>query len=223
MADLQPPPQPISPALALDLRIRFLESLVAPSSSSSAPPPAAHSPVARRISTLSTALEHALDAPSSTDALRRFVRNYDLNAPLLSPALSVSAAPAPLIAETGGPASQAAQLALVLEAEHDLRTLERDLRELQVLDERDVAGAGKLGDLEPLRPALVQVQEDVKPVAASYAELEARTMALLQRYNDYISTMSELFVSWDDILTDAEAQVARLERERRARDEYDIA
>ena len=75
MADLQPPPQPISPALALDLRIRFLESLVSPSSSSSAPPPAPPTPLARRISTLGTALEHALDAPSSTDALRRFVRN----------------------------------------------------------------------------------------------------------------------------------------------------
>ena len=94
------------------------------------------------------------------------------------------------------------------------------------------------------------MQDDVKPVAATYAELETRTMALLQRYNNYvrplppsllssrlrrlrltqrpphraqISTMSELFVSWDDILTDAEAQVARLERERRARDDYDIA
>ncbi|GAA5922446.1 hypothetical protein JCM3775_005732 [Rhodotorula graminis] len=223
MEHLQPPPQPISPALALDLRVRFLESLVAPSPSSSTPPPHSASPVARRISTLNTALDHALDAPASTDALRRFVRNYDLNAPLLSPALAVPAAPAPLSADTGGPASHAAQLALVLEAEHDLRTLERELRELQVLDDKDVAGAGKLGDLEPLRPALAQVQDDVKPVAATYAELETRTMALLQRYNDYISTMSELFVSWDDILTDAEAQLTRLERERRARDEYDIA
>lgn len=66
----------------------------------------------------------------------------DLNAPLLSPALAV---PPPPSTESGSPASHAAQLALVLEAEHDLRTVDRELREVQVLDERDVAGAGKLG------------------------------------------------------------------------------
>ncbi|GAA6056487.1 hypothetical protein JCM3770_007026 [Rhodotorula araucariae] len=210
MADAPPH---VSPQLALELRIRFLESLVAPASSSPAP-----TPVARRLDNLNTQLEHALDAHSGTDAVRRFVHNYELNAPLLSPAL---AAPAPAPADA--PDSPAAQLALVLEAEADLRTLDRELRELALLDERGIAAAGKLAEHEALRPALVQLQQRAKPVAASYTELEARTTALLQRYNDYIGTMSELFVSWDEILSDAEAQVARLEKERRLANEYDVS
>ncbi|BGP45813.1 hypothetical protein JCM10450v2_001643 [Rhodotorula kratochvilovae] len=215
---LHPAPRHISPHLALDLRIRFLEPLIAPASSSSAPPSTPPTPLARRVAHLGTALETALDAHPGTDAVRRFVHNYDLNAPLLSPALAV---PAPAPADA--PDSPAAQLALVLEAEGDLRTLERELRELALLDERGVAGAGKLGEHEALKPTLVEVQQGVKPVAASCAELETRTTALLQRYNDYIGTMSELFVSWDEILTDAEAQVARLEKERRRAGEYDIS
>jgi hypothetical protein len=37
-----------------------------------------------------------------------------------------------------------AKATLVLEAEHEIRTLEKDLRELQVLDEQNVVDAGRL-------------------------------------------------------------------------------
>lgn len=35
--------------------------------------------------------------------------------------------------------------------------------------------------------------------------------------------MSELFVSWDEILGEAEAQVARLEKQKRRENDYDIS
>ncbi|GJN88776.1 hypothetical protein Rhopal_001745-T1 [Rhodotorula paludigena] len=210
-------PQQISPTLALDLRIRFLETLLrAPPHSSS--PNSSPASLARRVAHVHEALQQALETPQGgTDAVRRFVQNYELNSPLLTPALP-SAPPEP-----DAPTSSASKLALVLEAEHDLRTLERDLRELAVLDERGVVGAGQLADHEALRPTLDDVVTKVKPVAKEYVSLEQRTTALLQGYNDYISTMSELFVSWDEILGEAEAQVARLEKQKRRENEYDVS
>lgn len=159
-------PRQISPTLALDLRIRFLETLLrAPPHSSS--PNSSPASLARRVAHIHEAMQQALETPQGgTDAVRRFVQNCssllvylaslptsrslglvlpadELNSPLLTPALPS----APL--EPDAPSSSASKLALVLEAEHDLRTLERDLRELAVLDERGVVGAGQLAGAAP--------------------------------------------------------------------------
>lgn len=66
-------------------------------------------------------------------------RADDLNAPLLRlPPISTPAA-------TEEDLSPQARAALILESEPEIRQLERELREVQLLDERGVVGAGKLG------------------------------------------------------------------------------
>ncbi|GAA5896672.1 hypothetical protein JCM6882_005756 [Rhodosporidiobolus microsporus] len=231
MAD--PQPSPLTPHLAIDLRLRLLESLLAPTTSSApAHPPATAVPLARRIARVNEQLSAALGtagagggggaaaagAGGASEAVRRFVQNYDLNAPLLS----VAPIPPGSSSSSGGEdVTPQAKVSLILEAENEIRTLERELREIQVLDERGVVGAGKLGDHEPLKPLLAELRQAATPIAASYASLETRTTSLLHQYNNYISTLSELFVSWNDVLSEAEDALSKLEKERNRG--YDIA
>ncbi|GAA5904015.1 uncharacterized protein JCM6883_002055 [Sporobolomyces salmoneus] len=201
-AQAQAKPVPITPQLALDLRLRFLESLISPDSRTS--------PIslARRVSHIEAQLKQALDSGASTDAVRRFVQNYDSNAPLLS------VAPVPIQPPDQDSLSTPAKVSLVLEAENEIRTLERDLREIETLHQRGVVEAGKLPEHEALKTPLKQLMTETRPVATAYASLEDRTMILLQQYNDYITNLSELFVSWNDLITEAETTVTKLEKQR---------
>ncbi|KAJ8295276.1 hypothetical protein OF846_001525 [Rhodotorula toruloides] len=207
-------PLTITPRLALELRLRFLESLVSPSSSSSPRPASSTVPLARRVSQVATQLGQALEqSGGGTEALKRFVQNYDANSPLLTIA-PVLAAP------DSTEVLPQAKVALILEAEQEIRTLERELREIGVLDERGVVEAGKLGEHEKLKLLLAETRKAAAPVSASYASLEQRTTTLLQRYNDYISTLSELFVSWNDIMSEMEDSVTKLEKEKHRQLDY---
>lgn len=65
----------------------------------------------------------------------------EVNAPLLVPQLPTAA----LYASTAGSdLSIHAKASLVLEAEQEIRTIERELREIETLEKRGVAGAGRL-------------------------------------------------------------------------------
>lgn len=144
---------------------------------------------------------------NGSDAVKRFVANYDANAPLLSIGTLLNEP------DSEGLTAEA-KATLILEAEHEIRTLEKDLRELQVLDEQNVVDAGRLPEHEQLKEALAQTRSAAVPLSRDYSDLEARMTLLLQRYNHHISTMSELFVSWDDLLTEAETALTRLEKAR---------
>lgn len=158
-------PRTITPQLALDLRLRFLESLVAPSSSSSPRPAPSAIPLARRVSQVHAQLREALEqSGGGTEALKRFVQNCasvsisclpagtltlaerladDANSPLLT------IAPVPTTPDSAEVLPQA-KVALILEAEQEIRTLERELREIGLLDERGIVEAGKLGGASTL-------------------------------------------------------------------------
>ncbi|BGO89368.1 hypothetical protein NBRC10512_006282 [Rhodotorula toruloides] len=207
-------PLTITPQLALELRLRFLESLFSPSSSSSPRPAASTVPLARRVSQVEAQLRQALEQSGrGTEALKRFVQNYDANSPLLTIA-PVSTAP------DSTEVLPQAKVALILEAEQEIRTLERELREIGVLDERGVVETGKLGEHEKLKPLLAETRKAATPVSASYSSFDQRTTTLLQRYNNYISTLSELFVSWNDIMSEMEDTVTKLEKEKHRQLDY---
>ena len=75
----------------------------------------------------------------------------DVNAPLLAPQLPLlqPAQIQELAQQEGSRLSGQAKAILVLEAEDDLKTLERELREIDILNKRGLAGAGKLaGEFE---------------------------------------------------------------------------
>ncbi len=109
---------------------------------------------------------------------------------------------------------------MVLEAEQELRQLERELREIDALDSRGIVGAGQLGGTHSaaeqamlpdpviladsllelgaehatLRPQLGELQTAEAPLATGYGHLDDQANALLGRYNDYVSPKSR----WSD-------------------------
>lgn len=160
-------PVVITPHLALDLRLRFIESLISPNSQSSSNSTTSVS-LARRVSHIEAQLKQALESVGSTDALRRFVQNCkflprfhllharsqttnatpDYTDDSNSPLLSVAPLPMNLLDSNEMPIE--AKVSLILEAENEIKTLERDLREIEVLNQRGVVEAGKLpGELNP--------------------------------------------------------------------------
>ncbi|KAH9441288.1 hypothetical protein Pst134EB_029951 [Puccinia striiformis f. sp. tritici] len=138
--------------------------------------------------------------------LLEFVQSYDLNEPLLH-------LPNPL--STTKETSQLSlneKASLVFEAEPEIVQVERDLREIEVLDNRGFVGAGKLvnGDWtdEELSSTIVKpLQESTK----SIQELEQRITSLMSDYDSYVNALSEIFVSWDSILSSIELDLHKLQ------------
>lgn len=132
----------------------------------------------------------------------------EVNAPLLIPQLPSAAIQAN---SAGNDLSARAKASLVLEAEHDIRTIERELREIDTLEKRGIAGAGTLaGKLcsagysvakmkwsrmiahDKLQPELVQTKGQVKDLSATYTTLESRAESLLTSYDHYVRSRSAL-------------------------------
>jgi len=196
----------LSAKSAFDLRLRLLETLVcgkSPAGASSTSKPS----VARRANDVVKRLEEALEG-SGGDAVRRFVEGYDLNRPLLYPPTPAEAA------DFTSELTPQVKATLILEAEGDIRSTERDLRELDALEKRGVAGAGTLSSYEELRPNLVALQAELPGLTHSFADLEVAVSDLLGRYNAHVSLLSEIFIAWNSIICTAEEAATRWERAR---------
>ncbi|KAH9447257.1 hypothetical protein MJO29_015653 [Puccinia striiformis f. sp. tritici] len=200
------------PILALDLRLRLLECVFAGALSSSDSFTATtttqngnKTSIALRLERLLAHLTTILDTKPN-DAIHRFVQSYDLNEPLLH-----LPNPLPTTKETSQ-LSLNEKASLVFEAEPEIVQVERDLREIEVLDNRGFVGAGKLvnGDWtdEELSSTIVKpLQESTK----SIQELEQRITSLMSDYDSYVNALSEIFVSWDSILSSIELDLHKLQ------------
>ncbi|KAI0925049.1 hypothetical protein AcW2_005746 [Taiwanofungus camphoratus] len=208
----------VPPELSLDLRLRWLETLLYGSRSDGherkdrpkGPELKSGDTLTRRAEELQRKLDSVVQ---SNEGLRKFMDHYEQHAQFLTPsfALSSTVPSAPPTYENMSPSELEAFLA---EMEPDIRAAERDLREISTLEDKGVTGAGKLADYQALQPrldALVQAhEEDLEKAAA----LEKRIAALMDRYATRVDTLSELFVAWDEEIHEAEDQMGRLERDR---------
>ena len=168
------PPHVLDPAIAasrlsLDLRVRLLEALVGLDTPAARRVNALEMSVARRGQHIVTSVHEAVEKNGS-EAIKRFLENCaavprplhrrptmrpllttaivftmedDANKPLLVPQLSAAASHTDnaLSGEELGPHAKAA---LILDAEQDIRSFERELRDIDILEKRGAAGAGKL-------------------------------------------------------------------------------
>ena len=78
--------------------------------------------------------------------------------------------------------------AFLAEMDPDIRAADRDLREIDLLEKKEVTGAGKLPVYEELQPrldALVKAHEEDMQMAT---ELESRIARLMERYATNVST-----------------------------------
>lgn len=223
LAQLEPSiaPPVIDPALSLELRLRWLEALLLgvrqdarDRKGKDKVPELKHGETLIR---LAEDVQRRLDnVIQSNDGLQRFMSKYDLHAHLLTAAFALSGVlPGP--APTYENMSPEELEALLVEMEPEIRAADRDMREIEMLEQKGVTAAGKLADYETLQPRLDALlkahQEDIR-LAAS---LEKRIAALVDRHATHVDALSELFVAWDDVLTETENKVIKLERDREER------
>lgn len=243
LAQLEPSTAPpvIDPVLSLELRLRWLEALILgvrqdarDRKGKDKVPELKHGETLIR---LAEDVQQRLDnVIQSNDGLQRFMSKYDIHAHLLTAAFALSGVlpgPAPAY-ENMSPEELEA---LLVEMEPEIRAADRDMREIEMLEQKGVTAAGKLAgpscrltlivhrdshfrlslDYETLQPrldALLEAhQEDIR-LAAS---LEKRIAALVDRHATHVDALSELFVAWDDVLTETENKVTKLERDREER------
>lgn len=223
LTQLEPSTAPpvIDPALSLELRLRWLEALLLgvrqdarDRKGKDKVPELKHGETLIR---LAEDVQRRLDnVIQSNDGLQRFMSKYDLHAHLLTAAFALSGVlpgPAPAY-ENMSPEELEA---LLIEMEPEIRAADKDMREIEILEQKGVTAAGKLADYETLQPRLDALlkahQEDIR-LAAS---LEKRIAALVDRHATHVDALSELFVAWDDVLTETENKVTKLERDREER------
>jgi len=72
-------------------------------------------------------------------------------------------------------------------------------------------------DYEKLKPGLENLIKAHKEDLELVASLEKRIATLMNRNTTQVDALSELFVAWDDTLTEAEDKISRLEREKAER------
>jgi len=202
------PAPEIPPALSLDLRVRWLETLVYGTKPGAKADNNNHNKtLLRGVEELQRRLDGIVH---SSEGLRRFMDHYEQHAHLLTPsfALSSTSTPPPYTSLTPSELE-----AFLTEMEQDIRAADRDLREIEMLERKDVTAAGKLPDYEGFVGRLDELvkrhEEDVRLAA----EVERRVAGLMQRYATNVDTLSELFVAWDDGISEAEQEVARLGRD----------
>lgn len=191
-------PSTITPALALELRVRQLSNLLCGQPNLSTETRAAQ-PIRHQLDSLES---HFSNIASNSDGVRRFVDTYDVNAPLLNLSLTTQ----PRQPEEPDWLTKAI---LVLEQEHDILTIERDLREIQVLvDQQGADQAGKLENCKALRQPLERVRDDLNKRAKTMDSLEDRATQLLGDYNAYVRssllmrTRKTLMDRWFHLLSD---------------------
>ncbi|KAH7890812.1 hypothetical protein F5I97DRAFT_1838918 [Phlebopus sp. FC_14] len=208
----------IDPALSLELRLRWIEALILGvrqdarerKGKDKASDPRPGESLIRLAEDVQRRLNSVVE---SNDGLKKFMNQYDQHAPLLTPAFALSGTlpgPAPAY-ENMSPKELEALLA---EMEPDIRAADRDMREIELLEQRGALTAGKLADYKTLQhrlQILLATQEEDMKLAAS---LEKRIASLVERHAIHVDALSELFVAWDDILSETESKARRLERDK---------
>ncbi|EMD38823.1 hypothetical protein CERSUDRAFT_151496 [Gelatoporia subvermispora B] len=224
--DLHDEPRPIEtppsipPVLSLDLRLRWLETLLFGASPENSKDTAKAHAALKEADTLTRRteeLQRKVDTiVQGNEGLRKFMEHYDQHENLLTPAFALSGTipTAPPAYENMSPSELEA---LLTEMEPDIRAADRDLRDIHALDSKGVTGAGKLADYKALEPRMDALMQAHREDLEKAAELEKRIGGLMDRYATQVDALSQLFVAWDDTIGHAEDEVMKLEKDKAER------
>ncbi|KAK1922251.1 hypothetical protein DB88DRAFT_497673 [Papiliotrema laurentii] len=145
-----------------------------------------------------------------SDGLKRLLDGYEGYRHLLT--LSDGEAEDDLLNEV---VPDAAKVSILVESRGDIIAAERDLREIQLLKDRGVEGSGNLEQLVRLRPQLSEQLSTSREKAQTVMKARTEVMALLRRYTEFTSTVSDMFVDLHHQLESLEEEVRRAERAKR--------
>ncbi|WVO17117.1 hypothetical protein L204_104807 [Cryptococcus depauperatus] len=156
----------------------------------------------------------------SSDGVKRLVNCYHQYLPFLSIPIPTSS----IMSTEDADESQvkesdilpdSVKLAMILEAAIDIKNADKYLREVDVLRNKGVEGSGQLEEILALKPNLVKAVEQNRQERIELGEARQAVGSLMTRYNDFTSTISELFVDLHHQMEAIEEDVLRLERKKR--------
>ncbi|KAF8328841.1 uncharacterized protein EI90DRAFT_3063759 [Cantharellus anzutake] len=201
-----PPTASVPPLISLELRIRWLEALISGLDTRNNHRGRTQTKgkdikgLLHMTQDVQRELEEILEA---NDSLRRFMNTYEEYEQILAP-MFASSPLGPANAPSFDELSPVEFEVLLKELEPDIRSADQDLREIQALDKRGVAGTGKLLEHEELKPRLAALIRNQVEIDERRKVLDARLSSLMQRYTTHVNALSELFVIWNDLIRDAE-------------------
>ncbi|KAI7820071.1 hypothetical protein BC939DRAFT_385084, partial [Gamsiella multidivaricata] len=105
-----------------------------------------------------------------------------------------------------------AKIELTLAAQEDLQGLAEESKEIQTLER--CAEIGGLRNVESHYPALSKLETIHIEQCQEANKVSDKMNKLTDDYNSLINTLSEVFLSWDALLTAAELKVSEVERSR---------
>ncbi|CAG8439900.1 6858_t:CDS:2 [Diversispora eburnea] len=139
-----------------------------------------------------------------TDGLKSYLEIYDQVSDLVSPfkdsALSLERA-------ILTPESKAE---IISSSSEELEKVAESLKQIDEL--QGIIDSTEFKGLDKLLPQVTPIEIKHIDQVAKTNEVSARVTNLLERYNGIINTLSEIFISWDHILTALESNISALER-----------
>ncbi|ORX62241.1 hypothetical protein DM01DRAFT_1075226 [Hesseltinella vesiculosa] len=180
-----------------DTRLRHLERIVAGESSSNLVDPPTS--LLQQSQTLNKALQTLY---KNNTFLQDFEQKYEPYHILLNPAQSTLEMERELL-------QPETKLELVMATYDDMDQLARTLQQVKelehVVNSKDYQSVEQLGS--ELAPLEVQHGEQ----ATQLAETTNRICTAMDQYNKTIHTLSEIFIAWDDLLSNMEQQISVIE------------
>jgi len=141
-----------------------------------------------------------------TDGLKSFLETYDQVSECVSPFKDSALAMERTVL------TPEAKAEIIASSSEELKLVAENLKQIDEL--QPIIEAQEFKDLEKFLPQLTPIETVHIDQAAKANETSARITSLLEKYNGIVNTLSELFISWDNILTTIEANVSAIERAR---------
>ncbi|KAF7727966.1 hypothetical protein EC973_006854 [Apophysomyces ossiformis] len=140
-------------------------------------------------------------------AINDFINKYAAHAKLLNPANSVLELEREILAPD-------TKLELVLAAQDDLEKFAAEVKQIKALE--TVVSGTEYEAVDKLGPEFAPLKVAHAEQAKQLADVTEKIALLMENYNGVINTLSEIFISWDDILATMESHVSALERQKSA-------
>ncbi|RIA90770.1 hypothetical protein C1645_822919 [Glomus cerebriforme] len=141
------------------------------------------------------------------DGLKSFLEIYDQVSELISPFKDSALAMERVIL------TPEAKAEIVASSSEELGLVAENLKQIDEL--QTIIEAPEFKGLDRLLPQLTPIETIHIDQAAKMNESSARITCLLEKYNGIVNTLSEIFISWDQILSTIDANISALERARR--------
>ncbi|KAI9340108.1 hypothetical protein BD770DRAFT_399772 [Pilaira anomala] len=137
--------------------------------------------------------------------IKSFIEKYDAHSKLLNPNTSTYSLEREILAPD-------VKLELLLTAQEDLEKFVQEVKQVKDL-EYTVSGT-EFDVVETLGPELSRLEVSHTDQIKQLNDITEQVSQFMKRYNGTVNTLSEIFISWDHILTNMETHVTSLERQK---------